>query len=190
MRSPWSRCSSASSISSRSSACSSAPWPARAGADRAPRPPAPAADDTPARTLPVGRMHASPQTGEVPVAATPDDRGMDASYGQAVRWEPAVPRLRLVPTLVAWAIAAASVWIAAAILPGMALDRTGAAVFVAALVAVINAVIPPVLAALRLPFTLASGFILVLLADAGALLLADAGLPDDVHVASFGTALG
>ena len=37
---------------------------------------------------------------------------------------------------------------------------------VAAIVAALNAVIPPVLAALRLPLTLVLGFLLVLVADA------------------------
>jgi hypothetical protein len=36
-------------------------------------------------------------------------------------------------------------------------------------IAVLNAFVPPILAALRLPFTLLLGFVLVLLADAGIL---------------------
>jgi uncharacterized membrane protein YvlD (DUF360 family) len=60
---------------------------------------------------------------------------------------------------------------------------------VAALIAVLNAVLPPVLAALRLPFTLAAGFLLILVADAGILVLAHELLPDDIRVGSFGDAL-
>ncbi len=111
------------------------------------------------------------------------------SYGEQVRWQPAAPRLRLLRTLLAWAVAAASVWAAAAILPGVALDQTGAAFLVAAVLAVLNAVLPPVLAALRLPFMLVAGFVLVLLADALVLQLAHELLPDDIHVDSFGDAL-
>jgi uncharacterized membrane protein YvlD (DUF360 family) len=117
-----------------------------------------------------------------------DDPPM-SSDGEPVRWQPATPRLRLRRILIAWVVAAAAVWVAAAILPGVALERTGAAFLVAAVLAVFNAVLPPVLAALRLPFTLIAGFLLVLLADALLLRLAHELLPDDIHVGSFGDAL-
>ena len=45
------------------------------------------------------------------------------------------------------------------------------------------------LAALRLPFMLAAGFILVLLADALLLVAAHEVLPDDIHIDAFGDAL-
>jgi uncharacterized membrane protein YvlD (DUF360 family) len=110
-------------------------------------------------------------------------------YGEQVRWEPATPRLGILRTLVAWVVAAVSVWVAAAIVPGVALEQTGAAFLVAAVLAVLNAVLPPILAALRLPFMLVAGFVLVLLADAGLLMLTHELLPDDIHVDSFGDAL-
>src|SRR3954453_7454855 len=111
------------------------------------------------------------------------------AYGEAVRWAP--ERLRLPPLrlILEWVIAAASVWVAAALLPGFALERTGAAFLVAAAVAVLNAVLPPVLAALRLPFMLVTGFLVVLIADALMLLLAEAIFPGDVHIDGFGSAL-
>ena len=49
----------------------------------------------------------------------PDDSAMTENYGEDVHWEPQVPRLRLVRTLVAWVVSAAAVWVAAAILPGL-----------------------------------------------------------------------
>ena len=110
------------------------------------------------------------------------------AYGERVRWQPAKPRLRPVRLLVAWAVGAAAVWVAAVVLPGVDLERTGAAFVVAALVAVLNAVLPPVLAALRLPFALVSGFVLLLLADALVLQLAADLLPDHIHVDGFGDA--
>jgi uncharacterized membrane protein YvlD (DUF360 family) len=110
-------------------------------------------------------------------------------YGEHVRWEPATPRLGLARTLISWVVAAASVWVAAAILPGVALEQTGAAFLVAAVLAALNAVLPPVLAALRLPFMLLIGFLLVLVADALVLQLAHDLLPDDIRVDSFGDAL-
>jgi uncharacterized membrane protein YvlD (DUF360 family) len=110
-------------------------------------------------------------------------------YGEQVRWEPATPRLRPLRTLVSWVVAAAAVWVAAAIVPGVALDSTGAAFVVAAFLALLNAVLPPVLAALRLPFMLLAGFLAVLLADALVLVLAHEVFPDDIRVDSFGDAL-
>jgi uncharacterized membrane protein YvlD (DUF360 family) len=111
------------------------------------------------------------------------------TYGDTVRWEPATPRLGLIRTIVSWVVAAASVAVAAWLVPGVALDATGAAFVVAAVIAVLNTVVPPILAALRLPFTLALGFLLVLFADAGLLMLADVVVGDDIRVDSFGDAL-
>jgi uncharacterized membrane protein YvlD (DUF360 family) len=116
---------------------------------------------------------------------------MDAAtpYGEQVRWQPATPRLGILRTLITWVVAAASVWVAAAIVPGVALEQTGAAFAVAAVLALLNAVLPPVLAALRLPFMLLAGFLLILVADAFVLKLAHDLVPDDIRVDSFGDAL-
>src|SRR3954470_15279256 len=110
-------------------------------------------------------------------------------YGERVSWQPATPRLRPLRLLISWIVAAASIWVAAALVPGVGLDQTGAAFVVAALIAVLNALLPPVLAALRLPFMLVRGFLLVLVADALLLLIAHEALPGDIHVGSFGDAL-
>ena len=106
-----------------------------------------------------------------------------------VNWDPATPRLGLGRLLLGWIVAAASVAVAAWLLPGVALEQTGAAFLVAALIAILNAIVPPLLAALRLPYMLALGFVLVLVADALLLLAARELLPDDIHVDSFGDAL-
>jgi uncharacterized membrane protein YvlD (DUF360 family) len=110
-------------------------------------------------------------------------------YGEAVRWQPAKVRIRPVRLIVLWLVGAASVAVASWLLPGVALESSAGPFVVAALIAVLNAILPPVLAALRLPFTVAIGFILVLLADALILRLAADALPDSIHVASFGDAL-
>ena len=60
---------------------------------------------------------------------------------------------------------------------------------VAVLVAVLNALLPPLVAALRLPVTLLLGFVLVLLVDAVILLAADKLTDGDFSVGNFGTAL-
>jgi uncharacterized membrane protein YvlD (DUF360 family) len=112
-----------------------------------------------------------------------------APYGQPVRWQPERPRLRPARVLVGWLVAAASVAVAASILPGVELERTGAAFAAAAAIAALNAILPPVLAALRLPFMVAIGFILVLLADALLLVLAADLLPEHIRVDGFEDAL-
>ncbi len=107
-----------------------------------------------------------------------------AGYGDTPRWEPMTPRLRPLRLLVAWVISAASVWVAAGLVPGVELGEPGSAFLVAAGVAVLNAVLPPVIAALRLPWMLAVGFLAVLLADALALVIAADVLPDALRVES------
>jgi uncharacterized membrane protein YvlD (DUF360 family) len=104
-------------------------------------------------------------------------------------WQPAKPRLRPLSLLVAWVVNAAAIAVAAAIVPGFTLDDPGAAFVVSAAVAVVNAVLPPLVAALRLPFTLAVGFLAVLALDAGALMLADAAFSRFGAVDSFASAL-
>jgi uncharacterized membrane protein YvlD (DUF360 family) len=110
-------------------------------------------------------------------------------YGATVGWEPAPPRFRVLHLAAGWVVAAASVYVAAGVVGGVAVDDPGGAFVVAALIAVINAVLPPVIAALRLPFTLLSGFFLVLFADAGALMLTDEIAPEILRIDSFGDAL-
>jgi uncharacterized membrane protein YvlD (DUF360 family) len=111
------------------------------------------------------------------------------SHGAAVAWEPTKPRLRPVALLVSWVIAAATLYVAAIIVPGVTLEQPGSAFVVAAAIAVLNAFLPPLVAALRLPFMLALGFILLLVLDALLLLAADELLPDFIRVGSFGDAL-
>ncbi len=113
----------------------------------------------------------------------------ETAYGAAISWEPTKPRLDLFRLALAWLISAASVYLAAALVPGVDIDRPGAAFLVAAAIAVVNALVPPLIAALRLPLTLVAGFVLVLLADGAALVAADELFPDWFTVDSFGDAL-
>jgi uncharacterized membrane protein YvlD (DUF360 family) len=106
-----------------------------------------------------------------------------------VTWQPTKPRLRPLRLLVSWVVAAASVYVAAGLVPGVSIDSPGAAFLAAAAIAVINAVLPPLIAALRLPFTLVFGFVLVLFADAGALMLTDELFPSVFEIGSYGDAL-
>ena len=112
-----------------------------------------------------------------------------ARYGERVAWTPQKPRFRLVRVLVAWVVAAGAVGVSVWITPGTDIEGVGAAFLVAALIGVLNAVLPPLLAAIRLPFMLVTGFLLVLVADAFLLIIARELLPDFVHVGDFGDAL-
>jgi uncharacterized membrane protein YvlD (DUF360 family) len=112
-----------------------------------------------------------------------------ASYGEAVTWQPERPKFKPLRLLLSWALTALSLGVAAMILPGVDIAGYGGALAVAAVVAVLNAVIPPVLAALRLPFMLALGFLLVLIANALVLQLASDLLENTFEVDSFWWAL-
>src|SRR5688572_13421230 len=94
-----------------------------------------------------------------------------SQYGESVSWQPERPLFRPLRLLISWAFTALSLWVAALVLPGVDVIDHWGALAMAAVVAVLNAIIPPVLAALRLPFMLALGFILVLIANALVLLL-------------------
>src|SRR5262249_54065399 len=102
----------------------------------------------------------------------PTDEGTDGAYGQIAAWQPEAPRFNIVHLVSSWLVAAASVMVAALVLPGLSITSFGKAIVAAAVIAVLNALLPPIVAALRLPFTLLLGFVLVLCLDALILVLA------------------
>ena len=112
-----------------------------------------------------------------------------SSEPEPIAWRPERARRRLFPLVVAWVAAGVAFIVAAGILPGVWIDGFWGALLVAVVVAALNAVIPPVLAAMRLPATLVLGFLLVLAADAGILLATDALTDGILRVDSFGWAL-
>ena len=103
--------------------------------------------------------------------------------------EPERPRIRPLRLLVAWLISAAALLFAAAIVPGVSVNGWSGALVAAALIAILNAILPPVIAALRLPFTLVLGFLLVLFLDAAMFKLAARIAPDALTVDSYWWAL-
>ena len=83
-----------------------------------------------------------------------------------------------------WVITALALLLTAAILPNYSIHNFAAALAAAALIAIFNTLIPPLIAALPLPFPLLSGFLLTLLADAAMLKGAAAILGSDRMVVS------
>ena len=112
-------------------------------------------------------------------------------YGQSTAWQPERARIRLFPLIIAWFATGVALMVASWALPGVDIGSFWGALVVAAVVALLNAVIPPVLAALRLPLTLVLGFLLVLIADAVILqVAAELNVTDGVFsVDNFGWAL-
>ena len=117
------------------------------------------------------------------------DEAGAAGYGESVTWSPEAPNFSVLHGVLTWFVVAVSVFIAAAILPGVSVSGFGDALAAAAVIAALNAVLPPLIAALRLPFALPLGFVLVLALDAVMLLVASDISSSVIHVDSFGWAL-
>jgi uncharacterized membrane protein YvlD (DUF360 family) len=116
-------------------------------------------------------------------AATP------SGYAEPVTWHPERLHFRPLHLLLSWLLTALALWFAALVLPGVSVVDHGAALAMAAVVAILNALLPPVIAALRLPFMLGVGFVLVLLLNALVLKLGSDILESTYHVDDFGWAL-
>ena len=86
------------------------------------------------------------------------------SYGEKPVWAPTRPRIRPIRLVVSWVLVTASLLVAAWIVPGAHVKNFGGAFLAAAVIAVLNAILPPLIAALRLPLMLVSGLLLVLVA--------------------------
>jgi uncharacterized membrane protein YvlD (DUF360 family) len=123
------------------------------------------------------------------IATQMTDRELDTTYGEELVWSPDVPRFNPFKLAINWIVSAAAVGVAAAIVPHVTVHGVGEAFIAAAVIAILNAVLSPVIAALRLPFTLALSFVLVLVLDAVVLLLASKIDPNSIQVDSFGWAL-
>ena len=69
------------------------------------------------------------------------------TYGHS--WRPERPRLEVFPLVVSWFATGTALMVASWLLPGVDIANFWGALIVAAIVAALNAVIPPVIAALR-----------------------------------------
>ena len=112
------------------------------------------------------------------------------AYGNLPTWSPTRPRVRVPRLILSWILATASLLIAAWLVPGAHVRDLGAAFVATALIAILNGIIPPLIAAVRLPFTLLLGFVLVLLVDVLLLLAASRLTRGAFALDSFWSALG
>src|ERR1700722_2901724 len=110
-------------------------------------------------------------------------------YAHEVVWEPSRPRLNPVRLVVALLVGALAVWFASIVLSGVHVNSFLGALEAAVFIGIGNAILPPLVAAVRLPFTLVSGFLIVLAVDVAILLIISALDPSDFKVDSFGEAL-
>jgi uncharacterized membrane protein YvlD (DUF360 family) len=114
----------------------------------------------------------------------------DEQAHDPLAWRPSRPKLKPVRLVIAWIVSAFALLVAAWLVPGAAINGFPAALAAAAVIAALNAVIPPLLAALRLPLMLLTGLVLILFADALMLLAADRITDHDLQIDSFWSALG
>src|SRR5262249_43493101 len=108
----------------------------------------------------------------------------------APAWQPARPKYRPVAVVLAWILSAAALLAAAWIVPGAHVNNFWSALVAVAVIAVLNALLPPILASLRLPLMLVLGLLLTLVLDALMLLAADRITNGDLAIDSFWSALG
>ena len=99
---------------------------------------------------------------------------------------PSFKPLRLV---VSWLIAALALFVAAWIVPHVEIKTFLGAALASLVIATLNALVLPLVAAIRVPFTLVVGFLLVLILDALLLRAASALTDDAIEVNSFWWAL-
>ena len=133
-------------------------------------------------------MAAAPRLGSIgPVV---DNPGIEApSFGDRPAWSPARPRLGAARLILVLLTVTFALFIAAWIVPGAHVTDFGGALVAAVVIATLNALLPPLVAALRLPLTLLLGFVLVLVLDALMLLAADAVTSGGFTMDSFWSAL-
>jgi uncharacterized membrane protein YvlD (DUF360 family) len=112
-----------------------------------------------------------------------------SAYGEPVTWEPDKPKFKPVRLLISWFLTAIALLVAAIILPGVNIVDRWDALWMAAVVALLNALLPPILAALRLPFMIGLGFVLILILNALVLLAASNLIDHSYEVDNFGWAL-
>lgn len=112
----------------------------------------------------------------------------DPRVPRAIGWHPETPRLRPIRLVISWFVSAVALLVAASVVPDVEIEGIAGALAVTAVIAVVNAVLPPLIAAMRLPLTLLLGFVLVLVVDALALKWASDLIEGSFGIDSYGLA--
>lgn len=110
-------------------------------------------------------------------------------HGASPRRADVRPKLRPARLLLSLIVSAASIYFAAGILPGFDIGSFWDALPAALLIALLNAALAPLVASVRLPYTVATSFLLLLALNAALLLLVDALTDGAVHVNGWGAAI-
>ena len=117
----------------------------------------------------------------------PEDGG--SAYGNRPLRTDVRPPLRPARLLLSLFVSAASVFLAAGILPRFDVGDFGDALLAALLIGALNATLAPLVAAVRLPYTVATSFLLLLLLNAVVLRVVDALTEGAVEVGGFGAGI-
>src|SRR6478672_8848851 len=103
-------------------------------------------------------------------------------------WQAARPKLSPVRVVLGVILSMIATLLAAWILPGFDVHGAVGAFLLVVVIALLNAIVPPVIAALRVPYTVVFGFLTCLILDAAIVWAAGSAL-SDVDVDGFGDAL-
>src|SRR5436190_23488613 len=110
------------------------------------------------------------KAGDAPAPPAPP-LATNHGYGERPTWEVGRPHIHPLRVLLAWAVSGVALVVAAGVVPGASVRDFKAALAAAAAIAILNAILPPLVAAARLPFMAPAGFLVVLVL-AGVMLLA------------------
>ena len=114
----------------------------------------------------------------------------NSHYGEEPTWGVDKIRIQVDRLVLAWVLSAVALLVAAWLVPGAAVNNFGTALAAAAIIALLNGILPPVVAAIRLPFIALLGFLIALVLEALMLLAADSITNGDLQIDSFWSALG
>ena len=110
-------------------------------------------------------------------------------HGQEPRRGDVRPQIHPARLVLSLLVSAASFFVAAAILPGFDVGDFWSALVAAVVVGALNAVVAPVVSAVRLPYTVATSFLLLLVLNALLLRATDALTEQAVELGGFGSGL-
>ncbi len=110
-------------------------------------------------------------------------------FGEAATWHPVKPKMSIAGLSVHWLTAAAAVLITAWILPGISVEGFAGALIVAIVIGILNALLPPLIAAIPIPLMALLGFGIILVVDAAVIQITSSITENAIKVDNFGFAL-